>query len=237
MQTRPATMSARILLFLIEVLRPILLLIGFVLRLSYQVFFSWWLNPVFDHWIRSDFAKEIRQAIPSLFDLHGGRVVPDPKPSTNDRNMSYLCVASTYLVFKLCRWHGENYAVQVAPRFSPTDFYDLLNALRFTDPTANTNAPLLNVSWRGWGELLEPRFLLLERAFSAEEFPDTKARLAGMPKAAFRSNLSGTIQALCGLGSLEREQVLRWWVSYNRKPDVGIRKATSVGNLPSAPAP
>ena len=160
------------------------------------MFVSWWLNPVFDQWIRNGFAREIRQAIPSIFDLHGGRVVPDPKPNTNDRNMDYLCVASTFLVFKFRRWHRENYAVQVAPRFSPTDFYDLLNAPRFTDPTANTNAPLLNVSWRGSGELLEPRFLLLEQAFSAEEFPDTKAMLAGMPKAAFRSNLSGTIQAL-----------------------------------------
>jgi hypothetical protein len=173
-------MSARVLLFLIEVLRPVLLPIGFVLRLAYQLFFSWWVNPIFDHWIRSGFADDIKQAIPSLFAQHGGKVVPDPKPSANDRGMDYLCVASTFLVFKFSRWHRENYAVQVSPRFSPTDFYDLLDAVRFADPTANTNIPLLDGSWRIWGQLLEPRFHLLEQAFRAEEFSNTKVGLASL---------------------------------------------------------
>lgn len=180
LQTRSSTVSARVLLFLIEVFRPILLPVGFVLRLIYQVLFSWWLNPVFDRWIRNGFAQDIKQAIPYLFDLHGGRVVPDPKPNTNDENMDYLCVASTFLIFKFRRWHRENYGVQIAPTFSPTEFYDVLDALRLADPAANTKLPMLDVSWRFWGQLLEPRFHLLEEVFDAEHFPDTKARLASL---------------------------------------------------------
>jgi len=87
-------MLARILLFIVEVFRPILLAIGFVLRLVYQVLFSWWLNPALDRWIRNEFEQELKLEIPWLFDLHGGRAVPDPKPYTNDDAMDYLCVGN-----------------------------------------------------------------------------------------------------------------------------------------------
>ena len=125
--------------------------------------------------------QEIKDAIPTLFDLHGGRVISDPKPDTNDSNMDYLCVASRSLIFKFCRWHRENYAVQVAATFASTEFYDVLDAVHLVDPTANTKLAMLDGSWRVWGQLLDPRFHLLEQAFNAEHFPDTKARLASHP--------------------------------------------------------
>lgn len=178
MQTRETTTAARVLVFLFEVLRPLFLLVGFVLRVIYKTLFSWWMNPLFDRWIRNGFAEDITEAIPSLFGLHGGRVVPDPKPYVTDENMDYLCVASTCLILKVRRWHRENYGVQVAPTFAPTEFYDVLDALHLLDPTANTKLPMLDVSSRFWGQLLEPRFQLLERAFGMENFQDTKDRLA-----------------------------------------------------------
>ena len=181
LQTRRPTTSARVLFFLVEVFRPILLLIGFVLRLIYQVLCSWWLNPAFDGWIRNRFALEIKEAIPTLFDLHGGRVISDPKPQTNDSNMDYLCLASGSLIFKFCRWRRENYEVQVAATFAPTEFFNLLDAVHLVDPAANTKLAMLDGSWRIWGQLLEPRFHLLEQAFNADHFLETKARLASHP--------------------------------------------------------
>jgi hypothetical protein len=129
LHTRRPTTSARVLLFLVEVFRPILLLIGFVLRLIYQVLFSWWLNPTFDNWIRNGFLRDIKEGIPTLFDLHGAKVISDPKPETNDSNMDYLCVASRSLIFKFCRWRRENYEVQLAATHASTEFFDLLDAL------------------------------------------------------------------------------------------------------------
>jgi hypothetical protein len=140
--------------------------------------FSWWLNPAFDRWVRNGFAQEIKEAIPSLFDVHGARVISDPKPETNDSNMDYVCLASGSLIFKFCRWRSENYGVEVATTFASTEFFDLLDALHFVDPTANTKLATLDTSWRVWGQLLEPRFHLLKQAFKAEHFLDTKARLA-----------------------------------------------------------
>jgi len=166
------------LLILVDVFRPILLLIGFVLRLIYQVLFSWWLNPVFDNWIRNGFLRDIKEGIPTLFDLHGARVISDPKPETNDSNMDYLSLASRSLIFKFCRWRRENYEIQVAATFASTEFFDLLDALDLVDPTANTKSPSLDGSWRVWGQLLEPRYQLLEQAFNTEHFLDTKAKLS-----------------------------------------------------------
>jgi hypothetical protein len=177
MQTRPITATARIVLFLLEVFRPLFLLIGFVLRIIYQILFSWWMNPLYDNWVRDDFAKDIRNAIPSLFDRHGGRVVPDPKPYVNDENMDYVCVACPSLIFKFRRWHRENYRIEIAPTFAPADSYEVIDALLLVDPQADVEQPMLDVDWRRWENLLEPRFGLLEHAFDAEHFAETKAML------------------------------------------------------------
>jgi hypothetical protein len=118
--------------------------------------------------------------MPFLFYHYGGKVVADSRPRANDPGMDYVCVASGSLVFKFARWRSENYAIQVAPAFAPTDLYDLLDVLRLTDSTVNTNLPQLDTSWRLFGQLLEPRFRLLEEAFSPDHFPDTKVRLAQM---------------------------------------------------------
>lgn len=177
MQTRQTKMSAKILLFLLEVFRPLFLLIGFVLRIIYRVLFSWWANPLFDNWVRDNFAKDIREAIPSLFDVHAGKVVPDPKPYVNDENMDYLSVGCPSLVFKFRRWHRENYGVEVAPTFAPTDSYEVFDALLLVDPQVKGDQSKLDVDWRYWGNLIEPRFGLLEKAFDSEHFGETKAIL------------------------------------------------------------
>jgi hypothetical protein len=92
--------------------------------------------------------------------------------------MDYVCFASATLIFKFRRWHNENYGVQIAPTFAPTEFCDLLSTLRMLDGTANIKEPMLETSWYFWGLLLEPRFHLLEEAFDKEHFLETKSRLA-----------------------------------------------------------
>jgi len=135
------------------------------------------MNPLYDHWVRDDFAKDIRKAIPSLFDRHGGRVVPDAKPYGNDENMDYVCVACPSLILKFRRWHRENYSIEIAPAFAPTDSYEVIDALLLVDSQADVDQSKLDVDWWRWGNLIEPRFVLLEHAFDAEHFAETKAML------------------------------------------------------------
>jgi hypothetical protein len=178
--TQRPTTSARIVLFLLEVFRPILFVLGFVLRLLYRLLFSWWLNPLFDRWVQKAFADEIRQAMPFLFDRYQGRVIPDPRPEANDPQMDYVCVGTQNLIFKFARWRRENYEVRVSPSFAPTDSYELADALRVADSAANAQAfPEVN-SWRHFSRLLEPRFRSLEVVFSKDNFQRTKLKLAGL---------------------------------------------------------
>jgi hypothetical protein len=162
---------------LIEALRRLVLLAVFVLRVVYQVFLSWWVNPLLDRWARNDFARDLQTAIPSLFDLHGGRVVGDPKPAPNEHAMGYVCIATGGLIFKFRQRREESFGVQVSPVFAPGDFCELLDALKVVDPTVDTKIPALDFSWRCWGQLLEPHFYLLEQAFSRQQFAETKEKL------------------------------------------------------------
>jgi len=174
---RPISTSAKVLLFLLEVFRPVFWLIGRALRLIYLVLFSWWFGPLTDRWLRNSFAQQIQQKVPFLFAAQGARVIADPKPYVNDENMSYVCVATAALILKFSKWRDENYGIQVAPTFAPTDFYDLLDAVLLVDPEQKVDRSKLEIDWRYWGKLLEPRFRLLEQAFDLEHFAETKARL------------------------------------------------------------
>lgn len=166
---------------MLEVFRPIFFLVGFVSRLFYRVGFSWWLNPLFARWVQNGFAEEIKQKIPFLFGLYGYgyKVVEDPMANANDESMDYICIASHSLIFKFRRWHRENYGIQIAPSFAPTELYDVLDALLLVDPQTKIDRSKLDTNWRCWGNLLEPRFRLLEEAFDPEHFDRTKAALSG----------------------------------------------------------
>jgi hypothetical protein len=176
--SRPPTKRGQVFLFLLEVLRPLFLLLGFLFRMLWIVAFSWWANPLLDHWMQSSFASEIRQAMPFLFDQYAGRVVPDPWSAANDPNQSYVAIGSRSVIFKFSKWRSENYEVIVSPVSSPAEFYDLWEALRAADPSGNPVPPPASESWFHFGQVLEPRFQLLEEAFKEENFPMTKEKLS-----------------------------------------------------------
>jgi len=155
-----------------------LLVVGFVLRLAYRVLISWWLNPQFERWAERAFADEIRQAMPFLVDRYEGKVVADPRPEANDPHMDYVCMGTRHLVFKFARWRRQNYEVRVSPSFAPTDSYELSDALYVADTDSTSKAFPEAESWQNFSRLLEPRFELLELAFSKDNFQAAKLKLA-----------------------------------------------------------
>ena len=178
LQNRRPSATAQVLVFLFQVFRPVFWIIGFVFRMVNPVLFSWWANPLFDRWVRSGFADDIRDAIPTLFDLHGGKVIPDPKPESNNEGMDYVCISTPSLVFKFRRWHRESYGIEVAPMFAPKESFELLDVLNALDATTIPDRNLMDGSWRYWGKLLEPRFQLLEQALTSTHFQNTKKKLS-----------------------------------------------------------
>jgi len=116
--------------------------------------------------------------MPFLFDRYDGRVVADPRPEANDPQMDYVCIGTQNLTFKFARWRRENYEARVSPSFAPTDSYELTDALYVADTESTAKAFPEAESWQHFSRLLEPRFKLLELAFSKDKFQETKLKLA-----------------------------------------------------------
>jgi hypothetical protein len=173
-QSRHKTRTAQVLVFLVDVLKPLFLVVGFVFRAVYRVFFAWWLNPMLKRAEEQSFAEDIKRAAPFLFDQYRGRIVPCPRPDAHDPRSNYICIATRNLVFEFCRWHGEIQNIRVSPLFSPNDSFDLLDTLLAADPGAQS---VRVVSWHQFTRLLEPRIDLLEAALNRENFEATRNKL------------------------------------------------------------
>jgi hypothetical protein len=164
---------------LIEVFRPVFYVLGFLLTLIWRVFFSWWLGSLLDHYFDKKFVAEIRQAAPFLFELFAAKVIAPPQPEPNGSQIERVGIATEHLIFQFSRWHREDYKVLVSPVFSPNNSYDLIDALQVADPTDHSIARPGIDHWPLFARLLEPRFHLLEVAFSKQNFADTEKKLAG----------------------------------------------------------
>jgi len=177
-QARPQRLKEKTLVFAIQVSRLVFRVAGLVLPFFYKLFFSWWLKPFLDQWFRNRFADELRLRIPFLFDLYGAKVVRDPRRETNSSAVGYVCLAAGGIILKFRSWRDEAYGTQISPAFAPSDFCELLDALKAVDPAVDTELAALEFRWGAWGKLLEPRFHLLQHAFSKRQFAETKMKLA-----------------------------------------------------------
>lgn len=152
--------------------------IGFVLKVLYRVFFSWWLNPALDYWAKKSFVTEINHAFPFLFEQYHATIAPPPRPGAQSPDMAYAWIAATNLLFEFTRWHDENYAISVSPTFAPRHSYDLIDALRVAAPEGLAVLSPSGNSWAFFARLLEPRFQLLQVAFNQDNFAGTKQKIA-----------------------------------------------------------
>ncbi len=147
-------------------------------RTAYKILFSWWLTPLLDRHYQKAFADEIKQAAPFLFLQYEGRVIPAPRPEMLHPAMSHVTISASQLVFQFSRWRSESYGVRVSPSFAPNDSYDLIDALRAADPSAQISGGPPAENWSYFAQLLQPRFILLQAAFSQQNFPAIQLKLA-----------------------------------------------------------
>lgn len=173
-RSRPATFAGQLLVLF----RPLLLLLGFLFRIIWKVVFSWWVNPLLDRWMQKNFANEVKEAMPFLFDQFAGRVIPDPRPEANDPGRSYLTIATSNLVLKFSRWRSEDYEIRISPLFAPTDSHDFIDSLEAAGFTQDSPLTPAAESWYHFGKVLEPRFHVLEQAFKEKNFQATKEELS-----------------------------------------------------------
>jgi hypothetical protein len=117
---RQPTPSARIL---IAILRPPLLVLGFVFGNLYKLCFGW-LDKRMARQNERRFAEDVRTYLAFLFSKHGAKVIPNegvPFPPGFDG--AYVTVAVGNLRLRFVRGRGD-FSVRVASAFAPNDWED-----------------------------------------------------------------------------------------------------------------
>jgi hypothetical protein len=108
---------------LIAVLRPPLLVLGFILGNLYKLCFGWY-DKRLARQHEQRFADDIRRCLPFLFSEHGAKVIPNegvPFPPSFDG--AYVTVAVGDLRLRFIRGRGD-FSVRVASAFAPNDWED-----------------------------------------------------------------------------------------------------------------
>jgi hypothetical protein len=158
----------------VAVLRPPVLLIGFIARPLYRLLFS-----------RSDkkmakeqeerLANDIQSYLPFLFSEMEGRIVPNegvefPLPF----DYAIVTMDLPYVLLRFTRGR-DHLAVQVAPKFSPNGWHELTTILSVLDVPGVKRGSISNLSQAG--SLLRSNMKEIVRVFADDQYPLLKTQL------------------------------------------------------------
>jgi hypothetical protein len=101
----------------LELLRPVILGIGFGFKALYYVVFSWWLNPWLDRKANRELVDDIRRNLDFLVSKPNAIKVLNTEWPT-------LEIVWDNLLFTVARWRDET-TVSIAPRHAPKHSYEL----------------------------------------------------------------------------------------------------------------
>jgi hypothetical protein len=168
-----------------ELVRPIIVPIGFVLGKIYDFFF--WERDVRLSIEREDrLASEIQQHLPFLFSEYAGAIVPiesneDPVPKSlqHPRPFDYAVVIVAIGDLLLCfiRGRGE-FNIEVTKRCDPKNWGELPLILYWLGWREQMGEPRSFMSMEDVAEVLRPRMGLLLERYSEERYPEMRQRVA-----------------------------------------------------------
>jgi hypothetical protein len=164
--------------FLIEVFRPVYLLLSFVLRFVYKLLFGWleiWSQKKADASLLYDIRVNLHFLFPmgSVVRERWYRVLP----------FDYASVRVNYGNVCYCFTRGrEELNLSLSPRHAPREIYELAVAIAALDSTDVTEQkPTSHLS--DVGDVLRPRLDTLNDAFSESHYPDFRTKLSSRKKA------------------------------------------------------
>jgi hypothetical protein len=167
-------LSAKIFLTGLELMRPILLPLFWVMEKTYDLLFGR-SDPRSSKAQEEQLAQEVRENLPFLFDHYGGRIESDetlkhPRPF----DYAVAIVSLDALSFRFFRGRGE-FRVQVASNDTPRSWEDLPLVLGMIDPGFEQKefSSFLEVE-----VALKPRMERLQVAFSEDRQADLRQRLS-----------------------------------------------------------
>jgi hypothetical protein len=169
---RQPSLSARLL---DAVLRPPLLVLGFIFGNLYKICFGW-LDKRLARQQEQRFADEIRTHLSFLFTEHGAQIIPNEGASFPlPFDFAYVTVAVGVLRLQFFRGRGD-FSVSVASEFSPHDWEDfrlLADDIGEWDTSQPQPPPYSLETFEG---VLRPRLAGLQEALSKERFEATLNR-------------------------------------------------------------
>jgi hypothetical protein len=158
---------------LIELVRPIVQLLAFVLKTIYRVAFGWWLDPWLQRKQNQSLLDDIERNLHFLFSK--GHVVQHPQIRVLPFDYASVEISWENLLFSFTRGR-EEVSVLVAPRHAPNLSYELGPLVAAVENKQYSErdgiASLIYAA-----DLLRPRLVFLNAAFSEQEFPRTREKL------------------------------------------------------------
>lgn len=151
----------------LEFIAPILVGLGFLLKVIFYVLFGW-LVPWLSHKANRHLVDEVKRNFGFLVpDSTTVKVIRADWPEVN--------VPFGNLLFTIVEARGD-VSISVAPRHAPTETYQLGPLIAALEFRHFSERDVFN-NFADAAKLLQPRLDALNTAFSEREFPATKARL------------------------------------------------------------
>ena len=107
---------------LIELIRPPVLLVGFVVKTIYRTMLGWWLDPWLQRKANQSLVEDVRANLPFLFPK--GSVVQPPRIRVLPFDYASVEIGWENLLFSFTRGREETNVV-VAPTHAPNMSYEL----------------------------------------------------------------------------------------------------------------
>ena len=158
---------------LVELIRPPILLLGFVVKTIYRTMFGWWLDPRLQRKANQSLIEDVRVNLPFLFPK--GSVVEHPRIRVLPFDYASVEIGWENLLFSFTRGRDETNVV-VAPRHAPNMSYELGPVIAAIKGTRYSDRYAIN-DLRDAANLLQPHLQALNTAFSEHDFPTSKQKL------------------------------------------------------------
>jgi hypothetical protein len=165
---KPST-SARFLLAVLPLFRPIFFVLGWIYKLCFG-----WLDQSAARQNHERFAQDIHTHLYFLFSEHGAQVLPPAeKDLPQSLDFAIVKVAAEGILFRFVRGRGD-FGVEVASQAAPNNFEDLglvMLAMQPPQDAKEHQAPYYRLATLG--AILKPQFGRLEDALSKQSFEAT----------------------------------------------------------------
>ncbi len=158
--------------FLLAILRPPFIVIGFVFGNLYKLCFGWMDKRAAKVNVQR-FADEIRINLSFLFTEHGAHIIPNegvPFPPSFDG--AYVTLSVGPIRLRFCRGRGD-FSVMVASEFAPQQWEDFRLVAEGISEWGMSQAGPRYYSLETFDRVLQPRLARLQEALSKERFEAT----------------------------------------------------------------